>query len=198
MTGWFPILAGGLTGALLTQGAVSLREWWNETKDAKVSAMFLAAELDAYASSCAGMRQDVGNFETSGGELGQVWRRVPELPEYPDRTNWRALGINLAQRVLAFRSRVVSLNVELDALWDLMDAEDVIALASDQSVKIGLQAVTHANALRTAYRIKPVVDEDEFDVPSFLKRQQSHIQTKAEVAEARQAEREALKATEAQ
>lgn len=202
MTDWIPILGGGLTGAVLTQGAVFLREWWNETKDAKVSAMFLSAELDAYASSCVAVRQDVSNFESSGGEIGQAWRRVPELPEYPDKTNWRALGVNLSQRVLAFRSRVVSRNVELDALWELMDMDDVVALASDQSVKIGAQAVAQAVALRAAYRIKPVIDEDEFDVPTFLERELKDIQAKAKVAEARQAkrdaERAALKVAEAQ
>jgi hypothetical protein len=198
MTDWLPILVSGLTGAGLTQGAVSLREWWSEAKDAKVSAMFLAAELDAYASSCAAMRQDVRNFEASDGERGQAWRQVPELPEYPDKTNWRALGVKLSQRVLAFRSRVVSRNVELDALWDLMDSEDVIALASDKSVKIGFEAVTHSAALRAAYRIKPIDDEDEFDVRSFLERELKSIRRKSEAAEARQAERADQRIAEAQ
>jgi len=191
MTDWVPILGGGVTGAFLTQGAVILREWLNETKDAKVSAMFLAAELDAYASSCAAVRQDVSNFESSGGEIGRAWHRVPELPEYPDKTNWRALGVNLSQRVLAFRSLVVSRNVELDALWDLMEEDDIVALASDQSVKIGVRAVAQAIALRAAYRIQPIIDEDEFDVPNFLERELIDIQNKERAAEARQAGRDA-------
>ncbi|GEM_PF-3472384 len=164
------ILAGGLTGAFLNQVWTEVRGRWSERKDAKVTALFIIAELDAYVAACAHRRQDIINNDTSDGIIGHPWHTIPEVPQFSDKTNWRAVGLKPTHKVMSLRATAASHNAELEGLWDIIDAEDVVNCASDYCVETGLRAAALAEMLRTRFKIDPL-DEGEWDAASYLRSQ---------------------------
>ena len=182
-----PILLGGLTGACLNQILTEIRGRWSEGKDAKIAALFIIAELDAYVAACARRRQDVINNETSDGEIGHPWRTIPEVPLL-DKTNWRAVGIKTTHKVMALRATAASHNAELEGLWDIIDAEDVVNFASDYCVEIGNKAATLSEALTARFQIKPL-ETGEWDSASYIRGQARVIAEKEEKEKALRASR---------
>lgn len=173
------ILAGGLTGAFLNQVWTEVRGRWSERKDAKITALFIIAELDAYVAACARRRQDVINNETTDGEMGHPWRTIPEVPLFSDKTNWRAVGIKTTHKVMTLRATAASHNAELEGLWEIIDAEDVVNFASDYCVEIGVKAATLSEKLAAIFGIKPL-DEGEWDAASYIRGQARVIEQKEE------------------
>lgn len=183
------ILAGGLTGAVLNQIWNEARASFSERRDGKLTAMLLAAELDAYVFACAERRQDIKNSDSSDGEFGRAWRTIPELPVFSDKTNWRALGMELTQQIVRFRAVILVRNKGLEAIWEVADSDAVTSEASDLCVKTGLEAIKFATALRAKHKIKPAQAEDQWDAPAYLATEWIEIQDRKRAAEERAAQR---------
>lgn len=184
------IFASGLTGAGLNQVWTEVRARLSERKDAGVTAILLAEELDAYVDLCAARRQDIKNSDSSGGEMGRAWRTIPDPPAFSDKTNWRALGLDLTQKVLRIRAVVLSRNRELEAIYDLVDSENAVEAASRCCVQTGCEASELARLLRSRHNVNLAPDiGDQWNAADYLAAEWAEIVALNQEAKERAAKR---------
>lgn len=151
-TNWFAILASGITGAALTQVAVSVRDAWVHRSEGKVTALLMALTLEEYASRCAHFHSE--NREWDYG-TGPNHSDVPKLADYPDKTNWRALGVKLASSVLQLRVSYVNASIRI-SYQQPFGEHNVISEAEEMCLELGIEALKAAALLRSDKRLPPI------------------------------------------
>ncbi|AYV45078.1 hypothetical protein CFHF_04365 [Caulobacter flavus] len=196
MADFIQVLGGGITGALLTQGLIFLKEKASERGDAKITAAFFAAELEAFAFACADRHQQSAQWEHSNGEHGQPWRTVPDLAPM-EKTNWRHIGIDDTQRIIQLRSAISGRNAELEAIFEFIDGEEAVKMGSDSCAEYGHRAMTITSHLYRRFKLKLPATNGDWNVREYLEREWKAVKAARLKEEARQREFEASVVTAA-
>lgn len=157
----------GLLGVIVGGGVVSLREWWTSKverrRDGSYSAIRLICILEEYADKCIDVVGDDGTAygqpagRTKDGEqYYEVQVRAPDPLEFPDDIAWRSLKEPLMHRILAMPNRARSTGRHINAVAENASPpgyEEVFGARHEGYAKIGLEALSIADDLRTQFNI---------------------------------------------
>jgi hypothetical protein len=118
--------------------------WWREkrheqqmtTRDARYLKIRLAVMLERFAIDCAEAIAAQDMYSQSYGHAGAAHGTLPDLPPYPDETDWKILEPEFLARALTFRNEL-PISDRLIAFWADIDPECIPAACNDQCGKWG-------------------------------------------------------------
>ena len=106
-SGIITLVAGSsVLAALVTQAVAALREGRNRSRDASLSALYLAIAFESYAGDCSSALGESEAYEASNHHAGAAIGNVPDLPEFPSSIEWKPLGIQHTTKAMSFRVEV--------------------------------------------------------------------------------------------
>ena len=161
---WLEILKFGATtgifAALVSQGLAWLQEWWTSGRKEKASVRYLAVRvavsLEAFSQACSDIVSDVSNYESSGGNIGRQVTQLPAAPIYPkDDDSWRALDVDLEERVLSLPNRIAMSQQAVRFAGEIDTYDDMTLTCMEQASELGIEAWDVAVALRTRNGFPP-------------------------------------------
>ena len=173
---------GGAVGAVLTQVATFYRDWLNKREDGKFTALTLALQLEAYASSCIEPIYALDNYASSKHQTVEPDGSLPSLPEFSEKTNWRSLGTRSAAAVLGFRVRVNNAHSLLGDVWRFDGSTAAWGQASDAAIELGFTALDVAQQLRRTFGLGPAPRHGSFDANKFFSEKHADLTTRRERA----------------
>jgi len=181
---WPLILTSSVVAAFLTYGLGLVKDYLTQKRDADFAALYVALTLENYASRCASVLGDIGDFLSSSGNAGAAHGNVPQLESFEGEIEWKALGIKLTSKALSFRVRV---NHTREMLSDLSQHinEEIIEEARDHSVNLGLEAIAIAESFRKTRRLGDALPVSDWSTKKWL-------QEKADLIAERKAKEAAL------
>lgn len=152
------IAAGSsVLAAFVTQGLTMLRDRFTTRRDGTFSALYLAAQLESYASLSATYIGDNETHDGSDGHAGTAHGNVPDLSPYNQEIDWKALKIAVTDAALSFRVEVESTQAMITDAWDIVGDEDfVLPTVYEETARLGQKALQMATALRAKWKIPPV------------------------------------------
>ncbi|MDP3750090.1 MAG: hypothetical protein Q8Q88_23950 [Phenylobacterium sp.] len=171
-------VAGGICGACLTQAATFLRDWLVKGEEGRFTALTLALALEDFASRCTQPVFALENYASSNFRTAEPSGSIPKLPEYPDRTSWRSIGVEHASNVLSFRVMVDSAHSYLSDVWEHEGSASVWGNASDKAVELGAAALEVAGKLRRAFTLPAMPKGDSFDAEVFFRDRLADLATR--------------------
>lgn len=152
------IAAGSsVIAACVTQGLTALRDNLKTRRDGTFSALYLAAQLESYASLCSTHLGEAENHSRFDGQVGTPHGNVPDLPTYSEEIDWKTLGITTTDSALSFRVEIESTQAMITDAWDVVGDEDaVLPTAFEEMARLGQKALKLASNLRAKWKIPPV------------------------------------------
>lgn len=168
-------VASAVIGAGLNQAWTTYREWRKHRDNGRFTAMMLAYALESFASKCADARATYESYCSSGGASGEPDAQIPILPEFPDKMNWRSLGMERAAEVVTFRARVENARGYLSAMWEQADAGSGWPEVAAQAVELGVAALGLAGGLRKDFKLSPPPALPGWDIGKYLAEQADKV-----------------------
>lgn len=178
---WPLVLTSSVLAACLTYGLGLFKDFLNRNRDADFAALYVALTLEDYASRCASVAGEIGDFWSSSGNAGAQHENVPELNDFGSEIEWKALGVKLTSKALSFRVRVGHSREMLADLGQHI-GEEIGEEARERSVKLGLEALDIAEAFRKVRRLGDAQPVSHWSAKKWLQ------EKAAEIAEAKAAE----------
>jgi hypothetical protein len=160
--------AGGTIGAALTQSTTIFREWRNGKAEGRFTALMLALALEDHANKCTTPYFDLNNYASSRQQTAEPTGSIPPLPEYPDKFNWRSIGVNHTAEVLQYRVLVDAAQSYLSFAWQVDGNAGVWADASEKGIELGAAALRIAAKLRNNFGLPPKIKQANFDIDEFI------------------------------
>lgn len=115
----------GITGVILGNSFVAIKEWWKDRKkdqrDSAYLAILVVSHLDRFASGCWHVALDDGTSEgrPAGGEYHQVTVRAPEFLPLEIRVEWKVLPKDLMYDILQISDKREHIENRLTGVWEL-------------------------------------------------------------------------------
>jgi len=177
---WPLILTSSVIAAFLTYGLGLFKDWLNRNRDADFAALYVALTLEDYASRCASVAGDIGDYWSSSGSAGKQYENVPEMADFGSNVEWKALGIKLTSKALSFRVRVGHTREMLSDLAQHI-AEQISEDAHEHCVKLGLEAICIAEDFRKDRKLGAAHPVSHWSAKTWLEEKSAQIaEAKAE------------------
>ncbi|MDG2532094.1 hypothetical protein P6144_00390 [Sphingomonas sp. HITSZ_GF] len=166
-----------MLATLLNQGITQWRDWIGRRENAKLSAMYAVTFLLDYFEQCATRRGDKDTFISSDGHAGVDWGGLPDLDAYPEDIDWKRIGLDLTERMFAFRVRIKSAGTFIADQYDFNPPDGGDGSVFEYLTSEGLEALSIARAISKRHGLRLLVSEEELSSEGFL------IETEAERVE---------------
>ena len=167
---------GGAVGAVLTQLATFFRDWLGKHEEGQFTGLTLALALEAYAWECTEPHFTFTNYVSSNQATAAPSGRLPTLPEFSEKTNWRSIGVKAASDVLGFRVKVNTAQGSLRDTWEFEGKVSAWSDADDIGIELGAAALTVARSLRSKFRLGPMSRGEHFDLEEFYTEQMAKLE----------------------
>ncbi|WP_396594351.1 hypothetical protein [Brevundimonas sp. R86498] len=171
---WPLVLTSSVLAAFLTYGLGLFKDWLNRNRDADFAALYVALTLEDYASRCASIAGDIGDYWSSSGSAGAQHENVPELVDFGSDIEWKALGIKLTSKAMSFRVRVGHTREMLSDLWQHI-GDQIGEEAREHSVKLGMEALDIADAYRKIRRLGDAQPVSHWSARKWLREKADEI-----------------------
>ncbi|WP_146215605.1 hypothetical protein [Hoeflea marina] len=132
--------------------------WWKDKqtrgREATYLALRIAVALESFEAACFERFSDIGLFDSSGGNLGGTWTKVPELERYPeDPDGWRSLDFKLADRALSFPGMISNSQGMINFTLDVASPIEASENCETECAELGMNAKGLATEIRKRYRL---------------------------------------------
>jgi len=145
-------LGSSVIGALVTQGAVWLREGRTAKRETAYLALRIASVFERFAEDAAEFVGGINDFASGSAE--EVSTELPSLRALPDeKERWRDLDVFLTARIIGFEERVRSRQGGIGNTWEHASPEDGIAAAKAFAILLATGALRLAADVRKTYRL---------------------------------------------
>lgn len=117
----------GITGVILGNSFVAIKEWWKDRKkdqrDSAYLAILVVSHLDRFASRCWHVALDDGMSEgrPAGGEYHHVTVSAPEFLPLEIRVEWKVLPKDLMYDILQIPDKREHIENRLSGVWEFDD-----------------------------------------------------------------------------
>lgn len=164
------ILGSSVVATLVSQAFQIVHDKLTAKKDGGFSALYVAIELEAYASKCAYLISDINNYTDSNGAAGELHQNINKFQEYSQKVDWKSLGLQNTTQAMSFKIEVENTCAWVSDAWEFMDDDVVLSLILSESARLGLKALNLAEKLRKVGDIEPVNYSNVWNVKAFLER----------------------------
>jgi hypothetical protein len=167
-TNWISVLLSGVCGAALSQGVTILLARSNLRKEGEITALLLALTLEEYASRCASYIIDNANWAQRGAHPDEAHTGMPALSEFSDKTNWRALGAVLTEKVLQIKVHIANAANEIGADWETGGSIVASDTTDAKCFEVGVEALNAAEDLRRAFKLNAMPVTGQWSLRDYL------------------------------
>lgn len=160
--GWIQIVGlvagSSVLAALVNQGITIFREHLRRNGEARLSALYVALALEAYASDCSSIISDCDKFAGTKGKMGVRHDNLPLLTAYPMEVDWKALGIQTTATAMTLRVTVEAARARFSFIREHLDHVDhaPVTLVLPAAAQIGLHALAAAEKIRRHHALPPM------------------------------------------
>lgn len=124
-------------------------------KEASLSALDIADELESYALACANVVADNTSQNSYEPEPRGFHLSVPDAPQFPKSVDWRLIGAAEASRIRSLKTEIELTNLQIRGTVDYVGGEEAAEESANLSAELGLRCWSIAEELRLRHNLPP-------------------------------------------